>query len=340
MSENRSSFNAEPNQYHLKRMIVVTGAAGFIGSFLVGKLNRQGINNLILVDTYDDPLKDGNLKGKEYQHLIERDDFIDWLAKNKEQVEIIFHLGARTDTIGQEVEIYRELNLKYSQKLWEACTRYNIPFVYASSAATYGNGDLGFSDKHDGINRLKPLNLYAWSKHDFDVWALNQKATPGFWAGLKFFNVYGPNEYHKGNMASVVLHAFREIKEKGEMKLFRSHREDVKDGEQKRDFVHVDDIAEVMLFFSENQNNPGIYNVGTGKARSYLDLTRAVFDSLDKNPEIQFVDTPTQIRSRYQYFTEANIQKLREIGYSRSFIDLEHGVKDYVSNYLEKQICY
>lgn len=321
-------------------MIVVTGAAGFIGSFLVGKLNRQGFQDLVLVDKYDDPLKESNLNGKNYLELVERDEFISWFNNNHNQVEIVFHLGARTDTIGQDVEIYQELNLKYSQSLWQICSLYNIPFIYASSAATYGNGDSGFSDKHDSINQLKPLNLYAWSKHDFDVWALNQKETPSFWAGLKFFNVYGPNEYHKGSMASVVLHAYKEIRREGEMKLFRSHRQDIKDGEQKRDFVHVDDIAEVMFFFWESQRNPGIYNVGTGKARSFLDLTRAVFESMNKNPEIQFIDTPSEIRGRYQYFTEADIQKLREIGYSRPFKDLENGIQDYVSNYLEKHLCY
>ncbi len=321
-------------------MIVVTGAAGFIGSFLVGKLNRQGFNNLVLVDTYDDPLKEGNLKEKKYLELVEREDFFTWFNKNSNQIEIVFHLGARTDTIGEEVEIYQELNLKYSQKLWQICSLNNIPFIYASSAATYGNGKFGFSDEHESLRQLKPLNLYAWSKHDFDVWALKQKHTPPFWSGLKFFNVYGPNEYHKGSMASVVLHAYHEILNKGEMKLFKSHRDDIKDGEQKRDFVHVDDIAEVMFFFWESQKNSGIYNVGTGKARSYLDLTRAVFDSMNKNPEIQFVDTPISIRGRYQYFTEADIQKLREIGYSKPFIDLEDGVRDYVSNYLTKQRCY
>ena len=321
-------------------MIVVTGAAGFIGSYLVGKLNRNGFKNLILVDTFEDSSKENNFRNKNYYELVERDEFFDWLTRYSSQVDVVFHLGARTDTVGQEPEVYKELNLKYSQRLWQVCTRFRIPLVYASSAATYGNGDMGFSDKHDRMNQLRPLNLYAWSKHDFDIWALKQKETPSFWAGLKFFNVYGPNEYHKGDMASVVLHAFNKIKETGEMKLFRSHRPDIKDGEQKRDFIHVDDITEVMLFFMENQNKPGIYNVGTGKARSYLDLTRAVFDSMNMNPEIHFIDTPAEIRNRYQYFTEAKIQKLREIGYSKPFRGLEDGVGDYVSNYLAHELTY
>ena len=321
-------------------MIVVTGAAGFIGSYLVGKLNRNGYRDLVLVDTFEDPSKECNLKRKKFHELIDRDEFLYWLTINHGDVEVVFHLGARTDTVGQEPEIYKELNLRYSQRLWQVCTQYRIPLVYASSAATYGNGDLGFSDKHERMVDLKPLNLYAWSKHDFDIWALKQKETPSFWAGLKFFNVYGPNEYHKGDMASVVLHAFNKIKKSGEMKLFRSHRPDIKDGEQKRDFVHVDDITDVMLFFMENQDKPGIYNVGTGKARSYLDLTRAVFESMNLNPEISFIDTPPSIRNRYQYFTEAKIQKLRETGYSKSFRDLEQGVGDYVSNYLAYELTY
>ena len=321
-------------------MIVVTGAAGFIGSYFVGKLNRSGFDNLLLVDRYDDASKERNLVTKHFSRLIDRDDFPEWFSKNAREVDMVFHLGARTDTIGQEPESYEELNLRYSQLLWNACAEFQVPLVYASSAATYGNGEYGFSDAHHKIAHLQPLNLYAWSKHDFDVWVLRQKKSPQFWAGLKFFNVYGPNEYHKGRMASVVLHAFQTIRNTGEMRLFRSHRDDVADGEQKRDFIYVDDIAEVMLFFLENQHNPGIYNVGTGKARTYLDLTKAVFDSLKINPEIQFVDTPRDIRSRYQYFTEADIQKLREIGYSKPFTELEHGVEEYVSNYLVSEHCY
>jgi ADP-L-glycero-D-manno-heptose 6-epimerase len=321
-------------------MIVVTGAAGFIGSYFIGKLNRSGFRNLVLVDRYDDHLKDKNLQNKDYAHLIDRDEFFGWFSKNRGKVDMVFHLGARTDTIGQEPESYKELNLIYSQNLWNVCTENNIPMVYASSAATYGNGEHGFSDSHQQIDRLKPLNLYAWSKHDFDIWVLKQKKTPGFWAGLKFFNVYGPNEYHKGRMASVVLHAFQTIRETGEMKLFRSDREGVRDGEQKRDFVFVDDISEVMLFFMENQKNSGIYNVGTGKARTYLDLSRAVFESLKMNPEISFVDTPQDLKNRYQYFTEADIQKLREIGYYKPFTCLEDGIKEYISNFLVAEECF
>ena len=321
-------------------MIVVTGAAGFIGSYFAGRLNREGINNLVLVDRYDDPAKERNLHSKSYVHLVDREDFFEWFSRNGTKVEFVFHLGARTDTIGQEPESYQELNLRYSQHLWKACTDMGVPLVYASSAATYGNGEKGFSDAHHQIAHQKPLNLYAWSKHDFDLWVLNQRKTPGFWAGLKFFNVYGPNEYHKGRMASVVLHAYQTIRETGGMKLFRSHREDIPDGEQKRDFIYVDDIAQVMLFFLHHRKHSGIYNVGTGKARSYLDLTHAVFGSLGLKPEIEFVDTPRDLRSRYQYFTEADIQKLREIGYSRPFTGLEEGVGEYVTRYLAREACF
>lgn len=321
-------------------MIVVTGAAGFIGSYLVGKLNKAGYKDLILVDKIDDPLKELNLVHKTYKKFIDRDNFFKWLINHSRDVEFIFHLGARTDTLGQEPQLYQQLNLIYSQRLWNICSEIQVPLVYASSAATYGNGEWGFSDSHRNISNLRPLNLYGWSKHDFDVWALKQFRTPPFWAGLKFFNVYGPNEYHKGQMASVVLHAFQTIRETGKMKLFRSHHRDYKDGEQSRDFVFVEDIADVMLFFMESQKNRGIFNVGTGKARSFLDLTTSVFKSLNLTPDISFIDTPIDLRGRYQYFTEADIQKLRDIGYTKPFTELEAGVEEYVGEFLMAEACY
>jgi len=321
-------------------MIVVTGAAGFIGSYLVGKLNKAGYKDLILVDKIDDPLKELNLVHKTYKKFIDRDNFFKWLINHSRDVEFIFHLGARTDTLGQEPQLYQQLNLIYSQRLWNICSEIQVPLVYASSAATYGNGEWGFSDSHRNISNLRPLNLYGWSKHDFDVWALKQFRTPPFWAGLKFFNVYGPNEYHKGQMASVVLHAFQTIRETGKMKLFRSHHSDYKDGEQSRDFVFVEDIADVMLFFMESQKNHGIFNVGTGKARSFLDLTTSVFKSLNLTPDISFIDTPIDLRGRYQYFTEADIQKLRDIGYTKPFTELEAGVEEYVGEFLMAEACY
>ena len=321
-------------------MIVVTGAAGFIGSYLVGKLNKAGYNDLVLVDRMDDPRKILNLNNKKYKRFVERDNLFKWLIRNARHVDFIFHLGARTDTVGQEPQLYQQLNLIYSQRLWNICSEIQVPLLYASSAATYGNGEDGFSDSHKNISNLRPLNLYGWSKHDFDVWALKQFRTPPFWAGLKFFNVYGPNEYHKGRMASVVLHAFEKIKETNKMKLFRSHHKDYGDGEQSRDFIYVEDIADVMMFFMEHQNNLGIYNVGTGKARSFLDLTKSVFKSMKKTPDISFMDTPVDLRGRYQYFTEAENQKLRDIGYTKPFTELEEGVEKYVGKYLLEEACY
>ncbi len=321
-------------------MIVVTGAAGFIGSYLVGKLNKAGYKDLILVDKYNDPWKDLNLLKKKYIKFIDRDNIFKWLIKNAHDVEFVFHLGANTDTTGEKIKIYQQLNVMYSQRLWNICAELNISFLYASSAATYGNGESGFSDLHRNIPNLRPLNLYGWSKQDFDVWALKQFRTPPFWAGMKFFNVYGPNEYHKNRMASVVLHAYKTIKENGKMELFRSHHSDYKDGEQSRDFIYVDDIADVMIYFMETQRNTGIYNVGTGKARSFLDLTTSVFNSMNITPDISFINTPVDLRGRYQYFTEAKIQKLRDIGYTKPFTELEEGVDKYVSKYLMAEACY
>ncbi|MDB4583085.1 ADP-glyceromanno-heptose 6-epimerase [Draconibacterium sp.] len=321
-------------------MIVITGAAGFIGSYLTGKLNKEGHEDLILVDQIDDHWKELNLFHKKYREFIDRDEFFKWLVKNEKDVDFVFHLGARTDTIGNEPELYQQLNVMYSQRLWNICSEIEVPILYASSAATYGNGERGFSDSHEGIQALKPLNLYGWSKQDFDIWALKQARTPPFWAGMKFFNVYGPNEYHKGRMSSVILHAFNTIKKTKKFQLFKSHHADYKDGEQSRDFIYVEDIADVMMYFMENQNNSGIYNVGTGKARSFWDLTTSVFNSMELDPDISFVDTPVDLRGRYQYFTEAKVQKLRDIGYTKPFTELEEGVDRYVGEYLAEEACY
>jgi ADP-L-glycero-D-manno-heptose 6-epimerase len=321
-------------------MIVVTGAAGFIGSYVVGKLNREGYRDIVLVDKYDDPLKFQNYQTKTFTEMIDRDHFFDWLASNEKFVQMIIHLGARTDTVGQEPEIYQQLNLEYSQKIWQACIQYGLPLIYASSASTYGDGQLGFDDDHELIPELQPLNLYAQSKHDFDCWVLEQKEQPYFWAGLKFFNVFGPNEYHKDRMASVILQAFYTISETGHMDLFRSHHPDFRDGEQARDFIYVEDVAKVIHFFMNHRKDSGIYNVGTGVARSYLSLTRAVFKSMSVKEEIGFKDTPHDLQGKYQYYTCANIQKLRGIGYAESFCSLEEGIDDYVRHYLIPGVCY
>jgi ADP-L-glycero-D-manno-heptose 6-epimerase len=316
-------------------MIIVTGAAGFIGSALVGELLRQGWQDIVAVDDFSRADKEPNLAGKTLSAKVDRKDFFTWLDANEKLVQFIFHLGARTDTTEFNTAIFDELNLHYSQRMWEACVKYGIPLVYASSAATYGDGELGYSDQDDTLPyQLKPLNPYGASKNDFDKWALVQAEKPYFWAGLKFFNVYGPNEYHKGRMASVVFHAFNQITATGGMKLFRSHRPDYKDGEQLRDFVYVKDVCNVCLFLMEHRTHSGLYNLGSGRARTFLDLVRATFSAMGKEEHISFVDTPADIRDKYQYFTEADMRKLQGIGYTTPFTALEDGVRDYVGNYL------
>ncbi len=321
-------------------MIVITGAAGFIGSYMVGKLNRENYQDLVLVDKFDDPLKISNYISKTYSSLIDRDSFFAWLAENYRSVQCIIHLGARTDTIGQEPEVYQQLNFDYSKRIWKSCIEYGLPLIYASSASTYGDGSFGFDDDHKKINQYQPLNLYARSKHDFDCWALLQAEQPYFWAGLKFFNVFGPNEYHKGRMASVVYQAFNRISTNRRMDLFRSHRPDFKDGHQSRDFIYVEDVAKVILHFMHNRKHSGIYNVGTGVARTYLDLAKAVFSAMEIPEKIGFVETPLDIREKYQYYTCADISKLRATGYSDEFLSLEDAVAEYVHSFLAAEYCY
>lgn len=315
-------------------MIVVTGAAGFIGSCLVSRLNADNFNDIVVVDNFSIAKKEANLKGKHIKEFVDRMAFFDWLDKNHEEVEFIFHLGARTDTTEFDKAIFDLLNLEYSKKMWMACCEYQIPLVYASSAATYGSGSLGYADEEEMVSLLRPLNPYGDSKNDFDKWALEQTAKPFFWAGLKFFNVYGPNEYHKGRMASVVMHAFNQIRETGQLKLFRSHNPEYKDGEQMRDFIYVKDVVEVCMYLMKHRQHSGLYNLGTGKARTFLDLAFNTFDAMGKEVNIEFRDTPSDIRDTYQYFTEASMAKLRSIGYDRPFYTLEEGVKDYVQHYL------
>lgn len=315
-------------------MIVVTGAAGFIGSCLVGRLNNEGLNEIVVVDDFSKTEKDHNLEGKKILSKVERNVFETWLKVNKAQVDFIFHIGARTDTTEFDKQIFDELNLNYTKMLWNFCSENAIPLVYASSAATYGLGEFGYDDDHAVIPKLKPLNPYGDSKNDFDVWALEQEQHPPFWAGLKFFNVYGPNEYHKGRMASVIFHTFHQISEKGSMNLFRSHNPNYTDGGQLRDFVYVKDVVEVCLFLLKEKPGSGIYNLGSGKARTFLDLATNTFLAMGKNPQIGFIDTPIDIRDKYQYFTEANMQKMLDAGYSKGFHTLEEGVADYVKNYL------
>lgn len=321
-------------------MIVVTGAAGFIGSCLTAALNAANFKDLVLVDDFSNPAKIPNLEGKVFSKKVHRDEFPQWLRTNQRFVQFVFHIGARTDTTEFNTAIFDKLNLNYSKEVWTICTEYGIPLVYASSAATYGSGVLGYDDDHSTpktlqtFHALHPLNPYGDSKHRFDLWVLEQKRTPSFWAGLKFFNVYGPNEYHKGRMASVIFHAFNQVEEKGSVRLFRSHNPKYKDGEQLRDFIYVKDVCGVCLFLLHHRKNSGIYNLGSGKARTFIDLAHCVFEAMGKAPQIDFIDTPADIRDKYQYFTEAQMKKLKKIGFPGTFTSLEDGIKEYVKKYL------
>ncbi len=317
-------------------MIIITGAAGFIGSCLVQKLNSEGYYDLVLVDDFSDEEQNKNFEGKRFSTRVERDDFVGWLKENHLHVQFVFHLGARTDTTEFDYDLLNKLNLEYTKDVWNTCVEFGLPLVYASSAATYGLGEHGYDDDESTLEKLKPLNPYGDSKNDFDIWAVKQPRKPFFWAGLKFFNVYGPNEYHKGRMASVIFHTYNQIMKSGEMKLFQSHNPDFKDGEQMRDFVYVKDVIDVMYFLMHHRKDSGIYNLGSGKARTFLDLAKNTFKALGKEPNIKFIPTPEDIRDKYQYFTEAKMDKLASIGYHKPFSSLEEGVEDYVQNYLSK----
>ncbi|MBI4931578.1 MAG: ADP-glyceromanno-heptose 6-epimerase [Bacteroidetes bacterium] len=321
-------------------MIIVTGAAGFIGSCLVSKLNREGFKDVVVVDDFSRANKNKNLAGKTFSTEVHRDIFPSWLRENHRLVQFIFHIGARTDTTEFDKKIFDKLNLNFSKNVWTICVEYGLPLVYASSAATYGGGELGYDDNHSSIENLHPLNPYGESKNEFDKWVLKQEKKPGFWAGLKFFNVYGPNEYHKGRMASVIFHSFNQIQETGKVKLFRSHNPKYKDGKQLRDFIYVKDVMEVCLWCLRTRKNSGIYNLGSGTARTFLDLANGVFLSVGKKPQIEFIDTPSDIRDKYQYFTEAKMGKLKSAGCDINFSSFEEGINDYVVNYLKEGNYY
>lgn len=311
-------------------MIVVTGAAGFIASNVAEMLNHNGFNDLVLVDDFSRAERKNNYKDLSFVELVERDTFFEWFKNNHENIEFVIHLGARTDTTEFDYNVFQKLNVDYTLGIWRACVEYQIPLIYASSAATYGMGELGYDDRHDIVCDLKPLNPYGRSKNEIDKFVLGQTEQPPFWAGLKFFNVYGPNEFHKGKMASVILHAFRQINETGKVKLFRSHNPKYKDGQQLRDFVYVKDVAKVILWLMRHKPESGLYNVGTGKARSFYDLADNTFKAMGVETDIEFIDTPLNIRDKYQYFTEANMTKLRNAGYDEPFTTLEDGIKSYV----------
>ncbi len=344
--------------------IIVTGAAGFIGSCMVQFLNDNGYENLIIVDDFGVEEKRNNWQNKKFINAVERQSLFEWLEINKPQIASFIHLGARTDTTEFNYSIHEELNVEYSKDVWQYCIQNNVPLIYASSAATYGNGEFGYDDNHEIPFKLQPLNPYGVSKNEFDKWALQTSSQPSpkgegvneppFWAGLKFFNVYGPNEYHKARMASVIWHSFNQIKKDGVVKLFKSHRPDFEDGQQLRDFIYVKDLINVILWMMEetflvscfsldkthdqlttnSRLTNGLYNLGTGTARSFEDLVKATFAGLDLEPNIEYVDMPLDIRDKYQYFTEANMKKLIDAGYIKQFYSLESGIDDYVRNYL------
>lgn len=319
-------------------MVIITGAAGFIASYLLQTLNEQGIEDIIIVDDFSKEAKANNYSSAKYKSAVERKDFIAWFHDCKNaQIDMVIHLGARTDTTEFDSQIFDELNLQYSKDIWQVCSEQDIPLIYASSAATYGLGEQGYADDETKIPLLQPLNPYGQSKQDFDVWVLQQHKKPPFWYGLKFFNVYGPNEYHKGRMASVVFHAFEQIKATGAMKLFKSHHPDYIDGGQLRDFIYVKDIVRIIEFLMHKKPACGVYNAGTGLARTFNDLAKATFDAMNISPNISFIDTPIDIRDKYQYFTEATMEKLKAVGYDIPFYSLEDGVEDYVVNFLEKR---
>ncbi len=317
-------------------MIIVTGAAGFIGSNIISELYRSGYKDFVAVDLDSRVADSVYLKGKDCRDVSfsNLEAFID---DNHQMIQAIIHMGACSDTTETDPAIFEKYNLNNTKMLWTKSVAYGLSFIYASSAATYGDGTLGYKDSLDSISDLKPLNLYGQSKQDFDLWALNQENKPFFWAGLKFFNVYGPNEDHKGRMASVVRHAYFQIKETGSMKLFRSHHPNYKDGEQTRDFVYVKDVVAVIQYLMENRPESGIYNVGYGAGRTFKSLVESTFKAMGLDPDIRFIDTPLDIRDKYQYYTCADISHLHNAGYSLPMTSLEKGVEDYVRNYLSQE---
>jgi ADP-L-glycero-D-manno-heptose 6-epimerase len=320
-----------------RKTYLVTGAAGFIGSRFVESCNSRGIQ-LISVDKESHFQDRKENQGLIYGQIVDRDHLLTWLSQNRPSIQGIFHLGAITDTRETDLDRLQKLNLEYSQALWTYAAQERLPFIYASSAATYGDGSHGYQDQEEEISKLQPLNAYGWSKQNFDLWALDQEKNgikPPCWAGFKFFNVYGYGERHKDFMSSVVLHAFDQIQAQGNVTLFKSHKEGIEDGHQKRDFVFVEDVVDVLHFALNNPIPRGIYNLGSGKARTFIDLARAVFSALKKPEQIQFIDTPLSIRDKYQYFTEANMDKLRHMGYYSSFTSLEEGVRQYVERLMK-----
>ncbi len=319
-------------------MIIVTGGAGFIGSAVVWRLNQLGEDNIVIVDRLGKTEKWKNLVGLKYADIFHKENFIDMVLEDVVpfQVEAIIHLGACSSTTQKDADYLLHNNFKYTQALAEFALEKGARFIYASSAATYGNGSKGYVDDETKLDELQPLNMYGYSKHMFDLWARREGIADKI-VGLKYFNVYGPNEYHKDDMRSVVHKAFGQIKETGKVKLFKSYKPEYKDGEQKRDFIYVKDVVDITLFFLQNKNINGLFNAGTGKARSWVDLVTALFNAMELPVNIEFIDMPETLKGKYQYFTQANIDKLKNAGYDKPIAGIEEGVTDYVKNYLMKE---
>ena len=315
-------------------MIIITGAAGFIGSALVWRLNQLGKNNIIIVDELGKDEKWKNLVGLDYEDFINKDLFIEKLESSLNfKVDAIIHMGANSSTTEKDADHLLNNNFEYTKKLAAYSIDNNIRFIYASSAATYGDGNLGFDDEDNMSLKLRPLNMYGYSKNLFDIWAL-KKNILGKIVGIKYFNVFGPNEYHKGDMRSVVHKAFEQISDTGKVKLFKSRNKSYKDGEQKRDFIYIKDAVDMTLFFMDHKNKNGLYNVGSGKARTWNDLVTALFNALGKPVNIEYIDLPEHLADKYQYFTEATLDKIKKAGYTQTISSLEEGVTDYAKNYL------
>ena len=319
--------------------VIVTGAAGFIGSCIVRALNDKGNDDIVIVDNISSTEKWKNLVNKKYREYVHKSEFLERLDEYK-NVDAVIHMGACSSTTETDFDYLWKNNFEYTRTLWIYCVENNLPFIYASSAATYGDGSHGFSDIAD-IKQLRPLNGYGYSKHLFDLWAEKQEKYPPQHVGLKFFNVYGPNEYYKGSMASMVYHGFKQIKETGRIKLFKSYEDDIEDGMQLRDFVYVKDVCDIVLWLLETKNVNGLFNVGTGEARSFKELAEAIFEALKMTPVIEYIDMPKELVGKYQSYTRADICKLHEAGYCNNFYKVKggnkEGVRDYVVNYLEQE---